>query len=300
MISVVLLYALCASTFTISKAILSYSAPLFSTAIRMLGAGALLFIIAWWRGEKSNFKRADFWLILQLAFFGIFLAFSGDHWSLQYMTSSESALVYNLTPFASALFSYFYFGERMTFLKWVAFALGLCGVFLLINQGDCCFAALNSLRILAFIVLIGVVFSSSYGWIVTRELVKVREYPVLWLNGVTMFTGGLLILLLSLIFEKGVYVPLVGNWPAFIWLTLAIIIVANGLFTNLYGVLLKKYTATLLSFAGFLCPFFASLYGALFLQEPLTLTFLFSSLAFGGGLVIFYLEEFRQGYINQN
>lgn len=48
MILIAILYALCAATFTISKATLAYSQPIFYVGVRMLAAG--LVIMASYRG----------------------------------------------------------------------------------------------------------------------------------------------------------------------------------------------------------------------------------------------------------
>ena len=42
MISIVFLYALCASSFTLCKAVLMYSKPIFFVGVRMIAAGLLL------------------------------------------------------------------------------------------------------------------------------------------------------------------------------------------------------------------------------------------------------------------
>ena len=114
-----------------------------------------------------------------------------------------------------------------------------------------------------------------------------------------MLGGGVLALVTSLIFEPwGAtqwYVP-VTNMFVFASNTALIIVISNFLFSMLYTELLKKYTATLLSFAGFTAPLFAAVLGWLFLDETMTWDFFASALLVVVGLYIFYQEELKQGY----
>jgi drug/metabolite transporter (DMT)-like permease len=74
--------------------------------------------------------------------------------------------------------------------------------------------------------------------------------------------------------------------------------ISNIVCYNVYGYLLKKYTATFLSFVGLLSPFFASLSEWVFLKQTPSWGILSSSLIVVFGLWIVYKEELKQGYIN--
>jgi len=90
----------------------------------------------------------------------------------------------------------------------------------------------------------------------------------------------------------------------FVTMLLVIVIVSNLICHNLYGFLLKKYSPTLLSFAGFITPIFAALYGWLFLSEAISWQLMLSSLVIFLGLGIFYHDELYsdhdKDYINSN
>lgn len=299
MFDIILLYILCALTFTLSKATLAYTEPFFFTGFRMILAGLLLIGLAWWRGQCRKFDRSDWWLVAQVAFFGVFIAYGGDLWTLQFMSSCESSLVYNLTPFASAFLSYLWFGERMTPLKWLALLLGFSALAPLVIFHETCYAFVGGqIRLLAFGVLVGVVVAASYGWIVVRELVKVRQYGTFWINGCAMVVGGMLAMLTSFVVE-GVAESPVSNWSMFLFLTAATIVVANGLFINYYSTLLRRYTATLLSLAGLMTPLIVSIFGLAFLGEPLTYALCISTAVFTLSFALFYYEEWRQGYLQR-
>lgn len=295
MFLIFLLYAICASTFTISKAALAYSQPFFYVAIRMMIAGLILGVYsgvrAWMGGLSIKIRRADWWLFAQIIIFHIYLTYIFDMSGLKDLTSTESALIYNLSPFVAAIFSYLVFDEYMTSRKWLGLAIGFTSFFPDILAGGHITASFWPK-----ILTLGAVISSAYGWIVMRKLVKEGGYEPALINGIGMFFGGVLALGTSFITESWVPSP-VSNWHNFIELTLLIVVVANLLFYNLYGYLLSYYTATFLSFAGFLCPIIAGLLGNFFLNEPFTWQMGFSLVTVSIGLFIFYQEELKQGYI---
>ena len=305
MILIILLYFLCAATFPLAKATLALAHPFFYVGIRMTIAGLLLLsVYRFFKGplppmkrlSRHSGQRSDVSLFLQVALFSIYCAYMLDLWSLQYLTSIESAFIFNLSPFMAALFSYLWFAEMMTATKWIGLGLGSASVLPLLFARNGELVAVSTEQIVPIVALICSVAASAYGWIVMRELVKNRDYAPLVVNGYAMLIGGLATLLTSYGVESWSPSPVV-DWPKFALYTGAMIIIANGIFSNLYSYLLKHYTATLLSFSGFLCPIFACLLGYFCLQEPLSGKFFFSLVCIISGLFLFYQEELRQGYV---
>jgi len=284
--------------FTISKWGLAYTEPIFFVAVRMLVAGALLCGFLLIRGMR--FDRAlvratliDWFLFIQIIFFHIYLTYICDLCALKNISSIESAVIYNLSPFIAAVFSYFWFNERMTPKKWFGLLLGFSAFIpALILQGATVDLFTNlGPRLLTLIAVI----SSAYGWIVLRALVQ-KGYSPLYINGIGMTCAGVISLFTSYFAETWDPSP-VTQWIPFIQATVLIVVFANIIFYNLYGYLLKRYTATFLAFAGFLCPLFAALLGYLFLHETVSWYLIFSFVLVLIGLMIFYHEELRQGYI---
>lgn len=299
MIDLVILYATCASTFTLAKLSLSYAQPIFGVGIRFLVAGALFLPLTFFTRKWCSVKKGDWGLFLRVALIGIYGAYVCDLWSLQYITSSESSLLFNLSPFFSAIFSYFWFGERMNRMKWVGLLIGLSSVPLLLclgTAGDC--STFQFSRLFPVCVALCAVTFGSYNWIVIRDLVKNRGYSPLMVNGVTMAIGGMCAVITSLFIDKS---PLIFNkaYGGFLMITIINAVVCNGVFSTFYSLLLKKYTATFLSFAGCLTPIFTAILGWFFLKEPLSLTIFCAAFLVVIGLAIFYQEELRQGYISR-
>ncbi|OQA35574.1 MAG: S-adenosylmethionine/S-adenosylhomocysteine transporter [Candidatus Dependentiae bacterium ADurb.Bin331] len=299
MILIIVLYALCASSFTLCKAVLLFSKPIFFVGVRMLCAGLLL--LGGWMFYQRRLPRihsSDRVKFAAIVLFHIYAAYVLDLWALQGLTSFKSSFFFNLSPFITALLSYYFFAERMTFKKTLGLIIGVVGFLPELIQHMPQEEQFGSFLFLSLpeIAMLGAVTSSCLGWIVMRSLLQTNRYSPIEINGIGMLGGGLLALITSWFVEGFVPAPVTQVWP-FVALTAAIIIVVNGVFYNLYGWLLKEYTATFLSFAGFLCPLFAALFGVLFLHEQMTWTFFFSSAVVFVGLYLFYQEELRQGYV---
>jgi drug/metabolite transporter (DMT)-like permease len=107
-------------------------------------------------------------------------------------------------------------------------------------------------------------------------------------NGICMSIGGLLALLTAAPVEG--FCPISSVIPFISYLALYILI-SNIISYNLYGFLLRSYTVTFMSLAGFMAPLFASLYGWIFLHEPLSQQFILSACMLAIGLYLFYQDE---------
>jgi len=299
---VVLLYMLIASSFTFGKLGLQYLDPIFFVGVRMLLSGILLLgYLYLFRRSKLTFNKEHTRDFAAIILFHIFFAFVLEFWALQYLSSSKVCLFYNLSPFISALFSYFWFAEKMTFKKLIGLSIGFFAFAPVLMSGG-----VESLSVLSFLswpelfMLISVA-SAVYGWIIMRKLGR-QGYSILMVNGVGMLGGGLLALLTSFVVEgmprfKMVSGSLLTDLAFCSVYMLALIVLSNVVFYNLYGFLLHRFTATLLSFAGFLTPIFAAIFGLIFLGERVGWSFFTTVFLVFWGLYIFYQEELRQGYI---
>lgn len=288
MIQLLLLYLICASTFTISKSILGIAAPLFYVGFRMFCAGVLLCGIAWLRGYRLALRLSQIqWgLFLQVVLFHVFFAFTLDLWAMQYIASWEAAFLYNLSPFITAFIAWMWFRERLGWLKFLAMIIGSLSIAPFIFRYYGSWSGL-----LPIAGMLGAVASSAYGWLVISRLIREHALPAIVVNGIGMLGGGLLALLASYGFEGWTPVLPVADWSAFLWQTALIILISNFIFYNFYGYLLGRYSATMLSFAGCTCPFFATVLGWFFLGEPLSWDLLFTGIFSLVGVYLFYRQE---------
>jgi drug/metabolite transporter (DMT)-like permease len=291
---VILLYLLFASVFTIGKTGLEYTQPFFFVGSRMLVAGILLL------GYQFLFKRDQFFFdrkffknTLLLAIFNIYLTNVFEFWGLQYLTSFKTCFIYSLSPFISALLSYFIFKEILTGKKWAGLLIGFIGFFPILLTHTATELEVGELFFFSWPELAVMVASvcSVYGWILMRGLVQGGLSPLL-ANGSSMVIGGLISLIHSALVESWNPLPVTEPLP-FIECAVLLILISNLAAYNLYGYLLKRYSATFVSFAGFTTPLFTALFGWYFLGETVTWAFYASTLIVFAGLYLFNQEELR-------
>lgn len=313
---VFLMYALFASIFTVAKATLEYASPCFLLGFRMIIAGIIIlsyFVFKWLKNRNQSLASlviekpsgqecvslsttslmALILPCISVSFFTYYLTNVLEFWGLAKMTSAKACFIYNLSPFVSALISYAVLKEKMSFMRWIGLIIGFLGMMIIFYDGDFSY---NFTSLMLFqsgdLFLVGAVVSSAYGWILMRKLRQVN-YNFLWINGVGMLIGGLLSLGTSFILESWDPTP-VTNWAAVLKGSAYMLVVSNLLAYNLYSYLLKLFSATFISFAGFVTPLFAAVYGIFFLNESLSWDFVAASGIVFVGLYLFYKEELKK------
>ena len=309
MILVCLMYALFASTFVIGKLALLYISPLLFIGIRMLiGGSILLLYYRFIAKNKLTINKKDYNDFGKIIFFHIFCAYTLEFFALEYIQTAKACLAYNLSPFFTAYFSYYLFSEKLTKQQFAGLLIGFIGFLpmLLTSSYTTNFCTIKSCCISIYdIALLISVASSAYGWIIMKKLID-KKYSFLLINSIGMIGGGIIAFLLSLAYEGA---PQLKNAPTVCPLlahcygptteklimlsiySLSLIVIANIICYNLYAYLLSRYSPTLLSFAGFLTPLFAALFGWVFLQEALTCKFFITIIIVFIGLYIFSLKK---------
>ncbi len=298
---VVLMYALWSSVFSLGKITMQYCPPFFLTGARMAIAGvALLIFLALFKRSTFKFNRMQILSIALLSVFSIYLTNALEFWGLQYLSAAKTCFIYSLSPFFAALFSYLHFKEKMNARKWLGLSIGFLGfipVLLTCTGSEELFSAFSFFS-WPTLAIMAAALCSVYGWVILRLVVKDHSISPLMANGASMFLGGLLAFGHSFLVESWDPIPVqAGNFAPFLKGTLVMAFLFNIICYNLYGVLLKRFTATFLSFVGLLSPVFASLNGLIFLGEPISWTIILSTGIVSLGLWIVYRAELKQGYI---
>ncbi len=294
---VVVLYSLFASVFTISKIGLEYTEPFFFVGTRMLAAGVLLLIYQGITAPKSlRLGGKHLGRLFALGLFNIYLTNAMEFWGLKYLTSFKTCFIYSLSPFMAAILSYFLLDERISRRKWLGLAVGCAGFIPILLTHTSSEAAMTYVGIVSLpeLAVMVAAAASSYGWILLRQLVKDEGFTPMVANGYSMLIGGIMALVHSYLVEPWHPIP-VSEFAPFLKCTLLLIVVSNVLAYNLYGHLLKHFTATFLSFAGFMTPLITAFFGWLVLGETITVFFVASACIVFAGLLIFYQQELRKG-----
>ena len=292
---VVLLYALFASLFTLQKDSLSYCEPFFMVGSRMLFAGVVLlgYLAIRHRATLLKIRPTHMSGILLLAISQIYLTNIFEVWAIKHMVSSKACLLYSLSPFISALVAFAILKETVSRKKMLGMFIGFLGLMPIIFAQTS--EEISSGTFLVFtmaeLAMVGAVFFSVYGWIQLKKVMGDYEYSPLLANGLSMTLGGVLALAHSYAASEN-WAPLpVTNLPSFAINTLIMCLISNLICYNLYGYLLKRFSATFMSFAGLVTPLFASIFGFVWLNEVITWHYFISMVLFSIGLLIFYREE---------
>jgi drug/metabolite transporter (DMT)-like permease len=295
---IILMYALWASSMPISKYMLRFSSPLFLAGARFFVSGVAIFAYQYfWNRGSFKFQKKHWWSYAEIALFGVCITYMLRFWALQDMSATKTCFLYNLSPFVSSFYSYLMFRERITPRQWLGLTIGFLGLIPILTTSSGPEARMGEFLYISwqeFAVLISIA-THSYSWIVMRKLVRYKNFSAMAVNGITMTAGGLALLLGSLFFEvwyQGTQ-PVTEVGTFFTWL-IVVVLLSNVICHNMYASLLKKYTATFMSFAGFIAPLFTALYGWAFLDEIITWHFYLSSVIVFIGLFLFYKDELNK------
>ena len=293
MFLVVFLFAILASTFIFAKKTLMYANPFFIIGFRMILASIFLLGFHLFRNKwRLAIKREDWFLFFKMALFHVYFAFIPEFWALQYLSALKTTLIYSATPFIAAILSYFLLKERLSLIKIGGIVIGLGGLMpVLLSKvtGVEARMELCSISIPEGVLFISVV-CGAYAWFLVKELMD-KGYGLGLINGMAMLIGGVLSMGTAFTFEG--FTNPVRAWLPFLGWLLLLIISANFIVYTLYAWLLKRYSLTFITFAGFLSPSFGTLYEWLFLGGTISWHYPLSIGLVALGLYVFCLEDFR-------
>jgi drug/metabolite transporter (DMT)-like permease len=294
---VLLLCALYGSVFTLGKITLTYAPPLFITGGRMLLAALLLLLYQLCFHRKHfSIRKEHLWPVILVGLTNVYLTNALEFWGLQYMESGKACFIYSFSPIATALLSYVWFSEKITLQKWLGLFLGLLGFIpiLIAHSGTEDSSGYIGFLSYAELALLGAAIATSIGWMTMRVVVKNKGCSSIMANAYSMLFGGVIALTHSFYVENWSPLP-VTDIKNFLPPFLLLMLVSNIISYNLNTYLLRHYTATYLSFAGLSQPFFAAIFGFLFLNEVMSYYFWISLACVSVGLYVYYQQELKQG-----
>lgn len=298
---VIFMYAAWSSVFSLGKMALENSPPVFLTGFRMVFAGIILLGWLFFKNRSSlKIGKKQILPLLALAVFSIYLTNILEFWGLQHLTAAKTCFIYSLSPFFAAIFSYIHFGEKMNLKKMLGMLIGFAGFIPVLKMQTGSEGLLNAFSFFSWpeLAIMGAALFSVYGWVLLRIIVKNQTLSPLYANGYSMLIGGTFAFIHSFFVDTWAPIPVAtGQFLPFIQGIVIMTLVSNILCYNLYGFMLKRYTATFLSFMGLLSPIFASLNSWIILGEAPSWEILLSTSVVSLGLFIVYQAELKQGYI---
>jgi drug/metabolite transporter (DMT)-like permease len=303
MIQIILLYALYAVVFIFSKQALLFSKPIFLTGTRMITAGVCSYILhrLWYRRIGiATISFYDAWYIFLLAFFNVYLTNANEAWSLQYLSAGKVAFIYNLSPFFSLFFSWWMFGEKITWKKILGMVIACAAITPLLVEDTSTETIIDSTGMVfaglsvAEIVMIIASAATAFGWVLMKYLMDKRpDFNSYFLNGASLSIGGLMCFAQSYGTETTPYI-VPGYFWDFLGYMMIMMILQNLVAYNFNAHLLRVHSATLVILFSFVMPIITGILGALFLGEPFTGQFVGCSAGVAIGLLIFYQEELAE------
>ena len=191
--------------------------------------------------KESLLLKKNQWLhLFLLSICAVYLTNILELWGLKYLSAGKTCLLFSLSPFLTALFSYFEWGETLTKKKILGLILGFLGILPIIinSQNEAAHAEFLYVS-LAELAVLGAIVCSVYGWVILRKLGNDLEMSIPLANGYSMCIGGMLALIQSYFTESWSPSP-VTEWAPFLEGFFVLLIVSNLICYNLYGYLLKN------------------------------------------------------------
>ena len=306
-----LVFSLFASAITANKILLYALNPQLLVGIRMTVGALILAFLLYVRTRKlftwSVVMQSFLWIAV-IAFFTTYFPSNLKAYALAYMPSAKMAFFGTLDPFITALYSHFWFGERLTLRQWLGILLGFMGMLILIygssSLEEQVFSIVSYPECAAFLAVV----LSRFGWIQAQQLLKKELFTPVQLNILLMSLGGGISLASAFIFGLTSLAPLpllpvldklpfsyLGQLGFILSWT---IIVGNVVGYTLYGYALKRHSTTFIPLAGFTLPLIVQFLGWLLLDEGVSLLFFVACAVTFMGVLLFYIDEKAQTKIS--
>lgn len=296
MILVIILYAVFAAMTFINTSLMSSDPyPVLVGMFRAFGSGIIIlsFVKLFSKQKITDLKLSSYQWYLLMAY-GILihaLGMCGFSYGAMYANPITICFLYASAPFLTAILLYFHSGTVLSHAKIIGLLVGLMGLIPILWKNtatDLGASVKNDQWLGNIIVLVSMIFF-CWGWILFKKLIQSCSCSVQTLNAIAMIIGGIL----SSVFVMMVY----GNQifeitfsENFVYL-MGLFLVSSLLTYTLYAYLLQHFSPTFISFAGFLEPAFALLYGVLWFGYRIRIVDIFSFLVLFLGLYIFYKQE---------
>ena len=259
------IYVIWGSTYLLNKIAVLELPPFMLASIRFVVAGILIFIIAKLMGKSIAISGRQ---LKNTAIAGfLFLTFGNGVvvWALKYVDSGFAALEISAQPLIILLLMRVLQGKRIQLMSIIGVILGFIGIFLLVSQKQI-ISQENS--ILGMLMIFACMLSWGYGSLFVGKADLPQNYFVN--TGYQMLTGGIMLLISSLLFGEKWTSPLVWSAPVQYSMLLLIVFGSIVAFTS-FNYLLKVVSPEKVATSTYVNPIIALVLGWYFLNEQITL-----------------------------
>jgi drug/metabolite transporter (DMT)-like permease len=240
-------------------------------SIRFISAGILIFIIAKLAGYKLLITRIQLMNCIIAGF--LFLTFGNGLmvWALKYVDSGFAALEISAQPLVVLLLMRFLDGKKIQAMSVVGVILGIIGIFLLVSQKQLISQETTALGMfMIFICMLSWAYGSLF-------VAKVDLPSNFFINtGYQMFTGGIMLLIASLLFGENWTAP--SEWSQQVQVSMVILIVFGSIvaFTS-FNYLLRVVSPEKVATCTYVNPIIALALGWYLLNEQITTQSIFAA-----------------------
>jgi drug/metabolite transporter (DMT)-like permease len=289
---VIFLQLVFATSFLLSKQLLTNINPLWLVAGRITLGGLIILLLAQLLHKPLLLKKSHILPKALVVIFGVVVTNFLEAWGLMHVVAAKGYFIYTFSPFIGALLGFFVFHERMSRLKWVGLLIGFLGFFPLVFIDQTPTELWDGLfNLLPFF---GAAISTIIGWTAMKYLIVKENCDFMVANGLTMIAGGFICFLIAMVLQVPLPTNLIQTDTALLFAGLSL---TTAISYTIYSWLLKSFSATYTSFAGFIGTLFVALGGWVFLGERLHWPFWVAFCCSCVGVYLFYREEVRQSSI---
>ncbi|KQC29071.1 EamA family transporter [Flagellimonas eckloniae] len=258
------IYVIWGSTYLLNKIAVLELPPFMLASFRFTTAGLLIFILARLLGIKISITKKQLWNTIIAGF--LFLSFGNGVvvWALKYVDSGFAALEISAQPLIILLLMRILQGKRIQPMSVIGVVLGVIGIYLLVSQKQ---IITKEGTVLGMVMIFFCMLSWGYGSLFVSKADLPTNYFVN--TGYQMFTGGIMLAIMSLGFGENWSSPLVWTGKVQIVMILLVIFGSILAFTS-FNYLLKSVSPEKVATSTYVNPIVALILGWYFLNEQIT------------------------------
>ncbi|WP_375324505.1 EamA family transporter [Flagellimonas sp. GZD32] len=259
------IYVIWGSTYLMNKIAVTELDPFMLASIRFITAGLLIFGLAKIMKIPLTITKKQ---LLNTIIAGIlFLSFGNGVvvWALRYVDSGFAALEISAQPLIVLLLMRILQGKKIQPMSVVGVFFGIIGIYLLVSQKQ---IIAQEGSVLGMVMIFFCMLSWAYGSLFVAKADLPTNYFVN--TGYQMFTGGIILALMSLGFGESWSLP--NTWSGEVQLSMVLLVIFGSIlaFTS-FNYLLKAVSPEKVATSTYVNPIVALILGWYFLDEQITL-----------------------------
>ncbi len=258
------IYVIWGATYLLNKIAVTELPAFMLAGIRFVVAGILIFVIAKLSGRSLKITKKQFLNTVIAGF--LFLTFGNGAvvWALKFVDSGFAALEISAQPLVVLLLMLILQGKKIKPMSLVGVGLGILGIYLLVSQKQ----VINQEgAVLGMVIIFGCMLSWAYGSL----FVSTADLPANYFvnTGYQMFTGGIMLFIVSLFLGEQWISPLEWSTPVQ-WSMFMLVIFGSIVAFTAFNYLLRVVSPEKVATSSYVNPIIAMVLGWYFLKEQIT------------------------------